>query len=92
MVYYCLHFVEDLQALADSLAVVLLRLPADQGVVAQPEPLLLLVRHEELVELLPPELQFVLSVLGQGLLVCDRVVLPGPINFFKGHSHKTLMC
>merc|ERR1740128_395882 len=39
------------------------------------EPLLLFVCHEELVELLPLELQLVLAVLPDGLLVRDLVIL-----------------
>ncbi len=52
-----------------------MRLAAEEGMVAEPEPLLLLVRDEELVELLAAELHLVLAVLGQRLLVRDRVVL-----------------
>jgi hypothetical protein len=73
-----LHLEEYVEALADALGALLMRLPAEDGMVAEPEPLLLLVRDEELVELLAAELHLVLAVLGQRLLVRDRVVLrPG---------------
>ncbi len=66
-----LHLEEDAEPVADPLGALLMRLPAEEGMVAEPEPLLLLVRDEELVELLAAELHLVLPVLRQRLLVRD---------------------
>ena len=48
-------------------------------------PLLLLVRQEELVQLLAPKIQFVLCVLLDGLVVGDHVVLGGEERLERHH-------